>query len=143
MSGPTIQPARRRRGARGQADDGHASVFLLMLMPLLGMVFALVWEGGQMLVAKAELMTTAHSAARAGTHQLDQVATVAEGVPVLDSHAARGAAVEHLSSAGARGRAVVEDGQVVVLAQATYTPALLPIRGREIAAEARATAYQP
>lgn len=96
-----------------------------------------------MLVAKVELMTVTHSAARAGTHQVDQAATLAEGVPVLDPQAAHRVAVEHLHSAGATGRAVVEDDQVVVLARLAYTPSLLPIGEREIEAEATATAHQP
>ncbi|MGW5878984.1 pilus assembly protein TadG-related protein [Nocardiopsis terrae] len=143
MSAPTAKPARRHRGGRSRADGGHASVFLILLMPLLGLVFALVWEGGQMLVAKAELMTLAHAAARAGTHQVDQITTLVEGTPVLDRQAAQGAAVEHLHSVGARGRAVAEADQVVVLAQMTYAPRLLPIGEREIEAQASATAHQP
>ncbi|GAB3734105.1 TadE/TadG family type IV pilus assembly protein [Nocardiopsis nanhaiensis] len=118
-------------------------MFLILLMPVFLVVFALVWEGGQMLAAKSELMTVAHSAARAGTHQLDQAATLAEGAAVVDTEAARRAAVGHLGSAGARGRATAEDDQVVVLAQVTYTPSLLPIGEREIEAEATATAHQP
>lgn len=118
-------------------------MFLVMLMPLLGVVFALVWEGGQMLVTKAELMTVAHSAARAGTHQVDQTATLDMGTPVLDEEHARRAAVEHLDSAGVRGWAVVQEGRVVVLAQAVYSPVLLSITESEIEAEASATAHQP
>lgn len=143
MSDSAPSSERRCRRRRSRADGGQASVFLIMLMPLIGVVFALVWEGGQMLVAKAELMTLAHAAARAGTYQVDQMTTLAEGSPVLDRQAAQGAAVEHLHSVGARGRAVAEADQVVVLAQMTYAPRLLPIGEREIEVEASATAHQP
>lgn len=136
-------PSSERRCRRSRADGGHASVFLILLMPLLGLVFALVWEGGQMLVAKAELMTVAHSAARAGTHQVDQTATLDVGAPVLDEEHARRAAMEYLDSAGVRGWAVVQEERVVVLAQAVYSPVLLPITETEIEAEASATAHQP
>lgn len=132
-----------RRTHHHWGDSGHASVFLIMLVPLIVVVFALVWEGGQMLVVKSELMTVAHSAARTGTHQVDQASTLAEGVPVLDPEAARRAAVEHLHSAGARGRATVEDDQVVVLVRVVYAPSLLPMGEREIESEATATARQP
>ncbi|WP_184372135.1 pilus assembly protein TadG-related protein [Nocardiopsis metallicus] len=117
-------------------------MFLILLMPLLGVMFALVWEGGQMLVAKAELMTVAHSAARAGTHQVDQTATLDAGTPVLDEEHARRAAVEYLDSAGVRGGAVAEEGRVVVVARAVYSPVLLPIAESEIEAQASATAHQ-
>lgn len=141
MSAPT--PDRGCRGRRYRSDGGQASVFLILLVPVFVVVFALVWEGGQMLVAKAELMTVAHSAARAGTHQVDQTATLDSGAPVLDEEHARRAAVEYLDSAGIRGGAVAEEGQVVVLAQTVYSPVLLPIGDREIEAEASAMAHQP
>ena len=96
-----------------------------------------------MLAAKSELMTVAHSAARAGTHEVDQASTLSEGSPVLAPQDARRAAVEHLHSSGARGQASVGDGRVVVLARITHTPTLLPISDREIEAEATATAHQP
>ncbi|WP_160050066.1 pilus assembly protein TadG-related protein [Nocardiopsis sp. FR4] len=133
--------ATRRRRRRG--DAGQASVFLIMLVPVVMVVFALVWEAGQMLVAKAELLTVAHTAARAGAHQLDTAATVENGVPVLDREGATRVAVGHLRSAGSAGGAEVEGDQVVVLARTVYTPALLPIGPSGIEAEATATALQP
>ena len=126
-----------------RSDGGQASVFLILLIPVFVVVFALVWEGGQMLVAKAELMTVAHSAARAGTHQVDQTATLDSGAPVLDEEHARRAAVEYLDSAGVRGGAVAGEGRVVVQARSVYSPVLLPIPESEIEAEASATAHQP
>ncbi|NYH51325.1 hypothetical protein HNR06_000914 [Nocardiopsis arvandica] len=135
--------AHRRHRVRRSGDGGQASVFLIMLVPVVMVVFALVWEAGQMLVAKAELLAVAHSAARAGTQQLDRAATLDEGAPVLDTDGARQAAVDHLGSVGADGRAVVEEGRVVVLARTTYTPVLLPIGEQAIEAEATASALQP
>lgn len=131
----------RRRRRRG--DEGQASVLLIMLMPVVMIVFALVWETGQMLVTKAELLTVAHAAARVGAHQLDTVATVENGTPVLDPEGARRAATGHLRSAGSTGGAQIEGDRVVVLARTVYTPALLPIGPSEIEAEATATALQP
>ncbi|PDP86476.1 hypothetical protein CQJ94_16600 [Glycomyces fuscus] len=133
---------RARRRALQHRDGGHASVFLIMLVPVVMAVFALVWEAGQMLVAKSELLAAAHSAARAGTHQLDTVATVDEGAPVLDAGGARRAAVDHLRSVGMGGRVAVEQDRVVVLARTAYTPVLLPIGERTIEAEATATALR-
>ncbi|MEV2279426.1 pilus assembly protein TadG-related protein [Nocardiopsis sp. NPDC049922] len=126
-----------------RGDQGQASVFLLMLVPVVMIVFALVWEAGQMLVAKAELLSVAHSAARAGAHQLDGAASLAGGSPVLDAAEASQAALDHLGSAGLGGQVVVEDNRVVVLAHTTHTPDLLPIGAREIEAEAAAAALQP
>ncbi|MGW8439157.1 TadE/TadG family type IV pilus assembly protein [Nocardiopsis sp. NPDC055879] len=143
MNAPAPTPDRGCCCRRYRSDGGQASVFLIMLMPLLGVVFALLWEGGQMLVAKAELMTLAHSAARAGTHQVDQTTTLMEGAPVLDAQEAQGAALEHMDTVGVSGRVVVQEGQVVVLARAVYSPALLPIPESEIEAQASATAHQP
>ena len=128
---------------RYRSDGGQASVFLILLIPVFVVVFALVWEGGQMLVSKAELMTVARSAARAGTHQVDQTAMLDSGAPVLNEEHARRAAVEYLESAGVRGGAVVGEGQVVVLAQTGYSAVLLPIPESEIEAEASATVHQP
>lgn len=134
---------RARRTIRRNQDDGHASVFLIMLIPVVVVVFALVWEAGQMLTAKSELLSVAHSAARAGTHELDTVATLDEGAPVLDTESARRAALDHLHSVGVGGRVTAEQDRVVVLARITYTPDLLPIGERLIEVEATATALQP
>lgn len=134
---------RTRRISQRQRDDGHASVFLIMLIPAVMVVFALVWEAGQMLVTKAELLATAHSAARAGTHQLDTVATLDQGTPVLASGPASRAVADHLQSAGIRGQVTIEQDRVVVLARTAYTPTLLPITTVPIEAEATATALQP
>ncbi|OLT26900.1 hypothetical protein BJF83_20090 [Nocardiopsis sp. CNR-923] len=118
-------------------------MFLILLVPVVMIVFALVWEAGQMLVAKAELLSVAHSAARAGAHQLDGAASLTGGSPVLDADRASQAVLDHLNSQGLGGQVVVEDHRVVVLARSTYTPDLLPIGAREIAAEAAAAALQP
>ncbi|MCY9787104.1 pilus assembly protein [Nocardiopsis sp. EMB25] len=131
------------RRTRHLGDDGHASVFLIMLMPVVAIVFAFVWETGQMLVVKSHLMTAAHEAARAGTHQLDTNATINRGSPVMDDDGARQAASGHLRSEGATGRVYVDGDRVVVLARVTYSPDLLPIGARVIEAQATATALPP
>jgi hypothetical protein len=118
-------------------------VFLTVLLPAVMIVFALVWEGGQMLLAKAELLGVAHSAARAGSHAIDPAATLGEGAPVLDINGARQAAADHLHGAGAQGEVVVERERVVVLARTAYTPSLLPIGVQEIEVDAYAVALQP
>ena len=134
---------RGNRRHRRYGDEGQASVFLIMLMPAVMVVFALVWEGGQMLVAKSELLGVAHSAARAGSHAIDPVATYSLGTPTVDPVRARQAAVEHLRGAGAEGEVAVDGERVVVLARTTYTPSLLPLGALGIEAEATATALQP
>ena len=55
----------RLRATATETDAGNASVFLILLVPIVMVVFALVWEAGQMLVAKSDLLSTAHAAARA------------------------------------------------------------------------------
>ncbi|MDE3721449.1 pilus assembly protein TadG-related protein [Nocardiopsis sp. N85] len=124
-------------------DQGNASVFLIMLMPVVMAVFALVWEAGQMLLTKTELLTAAQEAARAGAHQIDQNQTLRRGTPVVAPHDARRAAVDHLQSPDTTVRVAVVDDRVIVLAHTTYTPVLLPIGVREIEAEATATALPP
>lgn len=118
-------------------------MFLIMLIPAVMVVFALVWEAGQMLATKAELLAAAHSAARAATHQLDEAATLDQGAPALDTEAARRAAIDYLNSTGLGGHVLVERDRVVVLARTTYAPVLLPITETPIEAEATATALQP
>lgn len=140
----TRAPRNHRRRRAGGGDGGHASVFLIMLVPVLAVVFALVWEGGQMLAAKSELLHAAHSAARAGTQQIDTVTTLERGgTPTLDTAAAQQAAADHLASQGLTGRVLVEEERVTVLARTTYTPALLPLTATPIEAETTATALQP
>ncbi|RKS04969.1 putative Flp pilus-assembly TadE/G-like protein [Nocardiopsis sp. Huas11] len=139
---PSFRPRRRRR-LRRHGDGGQASVFLIMLVPAVMIVLALVWEGGQMLLAKSELLGVAHSAARVGSHTIDPVATLGEGTPVVDPIRARQAATDYLRGAGAEGEAAVDGRRVVVLARTAYTPSLLPIGVRQIEAEASATALQP
>ncbi|MFD6949833.1 hypothetical protein A6A08_21200 [Nocardiopsis sp. TSRI0078] len=118
-------------------------MLLIMLVPVITVVFALVWEGGQMLAAKSELLDIAHSAARSGTHQIDTAATLEQGIPVLDTAAAQQAAIDHLASQGLTGRVLVEEERVAVLARTTYTPSVLPITATPIEAEATATVLQP
>ncbi|MFY7070239.1 pilus assembly protein TadG-related protein [Nocardiopsis changdeensis] len=131
------------RNLRWSGDRGNASVFLIMLMPVVMAVFALVWEAGQMLLAKTELLTAAHEAARAGAQQIDQNETLRTGTPVLAPHDARRAAIDHLRSPDTTVRVEVGEDRVTVLAHTTYTPVLLPIGVREIEAEATATALPP
>ncbi|WP_236568038.1 TadE/TadG family type IV pilus assembly protein [Nocardiopsis sp. FR6] len=131
----------RRRQHLG--DEGQASVFLIMLMPVVMIAFALMWEAGQMLLAKSELLGVAHAAARAGSHEIDQAATLGEGAPVLDSDSARQTAVDYLHGAGLTGEVLADGERVVVLARTAYRPSLLPMGLREIEAEASATALQP
>ncbi|MFV2198840.1 TadE family protein [Nocardiopsis sp. LOL_012] len=131
------------RQHRRNGDEGHASVFLILLMPVVIIVFALVWEAGQMLAAKSELLATAHEAARAGTHQIDERRTLERGAPVMDPGRARRAAARYLHDTGATGTVQAREGQVAVVARTTYTPALLPIGPRVIEARATASALQP
>ncbi|WP_017613991.1 pilus assembly protein TadG-related protein [Nocardiopsis salina] len=131
------------RGSSAERDAGNASVFLILLIPVVTLVFALVWEAGQMLVAKSDLLEATHAAARAGAHQVDTSAVLAHGETVLAPQAAERAATEHLVRAGVSGRAEADGEQVVILARTTYTPALLPIGSQVIEAEANAVAVQP
>ncbi|CAL9330858.1 hypothetical protein SUDANB121_00078 [Nocardiopsis dassonvillei] len=124
-------------------DEGNASTFLLMLVPVVMVVFALVWEAGQMLLTKTELLTAAHEAARAGAQQVDEAETLRTGIPVLAPHDARRAAIDHLRSPDAAVQAEIDGDQVAVRVRTTYAPALLPIGVREIEAEATATALPP
>lgn len=125
------------------SDAGHASVFAVLLMPVVLMVFALVWEAGQMLVAKSEVMAAAHEAARAGAHQIDTVAARQTGEVVLDQTAAADAAQRYLHGTGATGGVRVDDDRVAVLARVEFTPVLLPMGTRVIEAEATAAAARP
>ncbi|MEE2038927.1 pilus assembly protein TadG-related protein [Nocardiopsis sp. CT-R113] len=139
-----VDPVRHHRRNRARrSDDGHASVFLIMLIPVIAVVFALVVEAGQALVAKSELLTVAHSAARVGAHQVDPAATLGEGAPVLDPDGARQAATDHLHEAGMSGQVSVVGERVVVLARTAYTPNLLPIGEQQIEVQASAAALQP
>ncbi|WP_193518664.1 pilus assembly protein TadG-related protein [Nocardiopsis kunsanensis] len=118
-------------------------MFLILLMPVVMVVFALVWEAGQMLVAKSELLETAHAAARAGAQQVDTSAVLAEGEAVLAPQAAEQAATDHLHRAGVSGRVTVEGEQVTILARTAYTPTVLPLGPQGIETEADAVAVQP
>ncbi|MFL1375761.1 pilus assembly protein TadG-related protein [Nocardiopsis protaetiae] len=130
-----------RAASRGESrrDEGHASVFLLLLVPVLMVVFALVWEAGHMLTVRTELMGAAREAARAATHRLDEGETLARNAPVLDESGAREAAVRQLRAVDAQGLVTVTQDGVTVLARTSYTPVLLPLGPREVEAEATAT----
>lgn len=134
---------RRLRATATETDAGNASVFLILLVPVVMVVFALVWEAGQMLVVKSDLLATAHAAARAGAQQVDTSAVLTEGEAVLAPRAAEQAATDHLHRAGVSGRVTTEGEQVTILARTTYTPAVLPIGPQGIETEAGAVAAQP
>lgn len=116
-------------------------MFLLLLVPVLMIVFALVWEAGHMLTVRTDLLGATREAARAGAHRLDETASLARSAPVLDEAGARRAAIGHLRAVGAQGRVTVAEDGVTVLARTSYTPVLLPLGPRVIEAEATAAVF--
>lgn len=81
--------------SRRGADDGMASVLLLLLTPALFALGGLVLDGGTHLAARQRTAGLAEQAARAGADQLDTSALRATGTPTLDPTAAPVAACRY------------------------------------------------
>lgn len=115
MNGSVRQPAgeHSRRGERGQA-----LVLVVVMLPLFLSVIGLAIDGGVALSERRLLQNLADGAARAGAMQLDEGAyRQSSGTAVvLDTGAARAAAVEYLGSRaeGLEASVAADPGRVVV-----------------------------
>lgn len=94
----------RRRSERGQLTG-----FLVVLMPALFFAVGLVYDGGEIMNAKAAAMDDAEEAARAGARYIDLGAFHRTGVILPDRQAAIAGANAYLSTEHLSGDAALID----------------------------------
>jgi Flp pilus assembly protein TadG len=131
----------KEAGPTHLADDrGSATLWMVGVVTATFVLIGLVIDGGAMLRVRSDAFGAAASAARAGAQELDDDAAV-EGQVVLDSAAARRAAMAHLERLGYRGSVTVTGATVTVTAVGTAALQLLRIVGGDTATfEATASA---
>src|SRR5690606_25011131 len=124
-----------------ERERGQVTAFTLTTALALIAVFALVWEGGAALAARARALHLAQEAARAGAQHID-LAAYRNGEPVtLEPAAAEHAAHDFLRRAGAAGQVRAEGEFITVTARLDHDFVLLPLGTRSLAATATAAPH--
>ena len=118
---PLVRPSielgahhRHHRHRRRAGDDGSVSVFVAGILLTFLLAIGLVYDGGQVLAARRQAITSAQAAARAAT------ATADPYDQVLDASIAAQAARRYLDSAGVTGLVAVTAEAVTI--DVTITP---------------------
>ncbi|MBB5429932.1 pilus assembly protein TadG-related protein [Nocardiopsis composta] len=124
-----------------RSEGGQVTAFTLTTALALLSVFALVWEGGAALAARARALHLAQEAARAGAQHIDLAAYRAGEDVVLEPAAAQRAAQDFLHRAGADGEARADGESITVIARLDHAFVLLPLGTRSLAATATAAPH--
>lgn len=110
-------------------EEGTVTVFVVGFMLALLVVAGLVIDGGNVLAARREAANVAESAARAGAQGINiNAARTSRGVE-LDPAAAEARADSYLTQTGYRGRASVQEDEVLVEVTITQRTFLLGLAG--------------
>jgi len=124
-----------------ERERGQVTAFTLTTALALLSVFALVWEGGSALSARARALHLAQEAARAGAQHID-LAAYRNGEDIaLEPAAAEQAALDFLHRAGAEGQARADETAITVTARLDHAFVLLPLGTRSLAASATAAPH--
>ena len=110
-------------------ESGQLSAFVVLLaLPLIA-VAGLVADGGGVLAAHQQAISTAFEAARAGAQAVDQNVLRASGVVTLDEPEARREALSYLTAAGQSGTVSVSPDKVTVTVTMRHSLAVLSALG--------------
>jgi Flp pilus assembly protein TadG len=136
---------RRSDGYDWRGERGQALVLVVVMLPLFLSIIGLAIDGGMALNQRRLLQNVADGAARAGAMQLDEQAyrQTSGSAVVLDTGAARAAAVEYLSGRAVEVSATIEvDSRRVVVQASREVPTgflrLIGLRAVQISATAPA-----
>lgn len=133
--------ALRRYILRVRDDErGAITPMMLMFVPMLMIIVGLVVDGAGKIQANDEAQMIASGASRAAANALaSQV--IANGSLLLDTRAARNAAMDYVQAAGMTGTVDVIGGRIVVNVQTEYATKFISVLGiNALSAEATATA---
>jgi Flp pilus assembly protein TadG len=112
-----------RRGSGGRAEQGSLTAFLAVLCVALFVLIGLVVDAGRAIAARAQAMTEAQQAARAGAGQLS-LGALRSGQVAIDPIAAVRAGDAYLASVGQTGTTSVT-GQTVTVRVVTQEPTVI------------------
>jgi len=129
----------------GNDQSGQLSAFLVVLVVPLVATAGLVADGGGVLAAHQDAISTALEAARAGAQAVDLSVLRSSGAVVLDQSEARAEAWSYLSGAGQSGTVVVSGSEVTVTVTLRHNLAVLSAFGVgpvTVSGTATATAVQ-
>jgi Flp pilus assembly protein TadG len=127
---------------RLRRDDGSATVFVVILVPVLMLCAGLVLDGGSALAGRARAMGEADEAARAGADAIDVPMYRSTGRVVLDSRQAEAAATSFLAASGDDFYVVVRADAVTVTVTHREKTQLLNLGGIDsLATTSTATAH--
>jgi len=99
----------------GRIESGQISAFVVVIAVPLVAVAGLVVDGGAVLAAHQEAISTALEAARAGAQAVDVSVLRSNGTVVLDQSEARAEALSYLSAAGVQTETVSVAGDDVTV----------------------------
>jgi Flp pilus assembly protein TadG len=127
---------------RLRRDDGSATVFVVIIVPVLLLCGGLVLDGGSALAGRARAMGEADEAARAGADAIDVTTYRTTGRIVLDAQRADAAATGYLSASGDEFRLMVHSDSVTVTVTHREKTQLLNLGGIDsLATTSTATAH--
>lgn len=113
------------------ADEGGATVYIVILVLALFAVAALVFDAGLGIATKADVRGIAAEAARAGAAEIDLAHWRATGETRLDPAAAQNTALSYLADAGYTGTANATSTAVTVTIETVWDPILLDVIGQD------------
>lgn len=128
-----------------RGESGQLSAFVVLLAVPLVAVAGLVADGGGVLAAHQQAISTAFEAARAGAQAIDQSVLRSTGAVVLDVPEARRDALLFLAAAGQSGTVSVSAQSVTVTIDVRHSLAVLSALGLgpvTVSGTATATAVQ-
>ena len=128
-----------------RGESGQLSAFVVLLAVPLVAVAGLVADGGGVLAAHQQAISTALEAARAGAQAVDQSVLRSTGAVVLDVPEARRDALLYLAAAGQSGSVSVSAQSVTVTIDVRHSLAVLSALGLgpvTVSGTATATAVQ-
>lgn len=112
-----------------RGESGQLSAFVVLLALPLVAVAGLVADGGGVLAAHQQAISTAFEAARAGAQAVDQSVLRSTGMVVLDEPEARAEALSYLAAAGQSGTVSVGAESVTVTVSMRHSLAVLSALG--------------
>lgn len=110
-------------------ESGQVTAFVVTMMSALLLLAGLVFDGGNMLVAKRRAINEAEAAARAGAQALDTSAYRSSGVVSINPAKAKQAAEAYIAATGAEGTAEVTGSEVRVHLSRVHSMSILGIAG--------------
>lgn len=128
-----------------RGESGQLSAFVVLLTVPLVAVAGLVADGGGVLAAHQQAISTAFEAARAGAQAVDQSVLRSTGTVVLNESQARAEALSYLAAAGQTGTVSVGADSVTVTVSMRHDLAVLSALGVgpvTVSGTATATAVQ-